>query len=239
LHREGIRVVNRKGEDEVMKRIARVLPSVALVVLTTSSAWADPVTVTFDQPPCAPVAPGIYPGDCYVSLGMRFGSGMGTGAFPFDSNGLFMIAADPNAVSPPNVARPVPGFALLGATFSPVNVLSGTSSVSLNVVGSVPGQMPWRVEFVGTDGDLSHFSGTTDQLISYCLECNAGGIFGFRFFPGTASQGIDNLTRNPAQASAVPEPATVLLTGGGIVALARRRWRGRQHRPEALVSSRA
>jgi len=95
-------------------------------------------------------------------------------------------------------------------------------SVSFNIVGSLLGQPPWGAEFFSTEGLLARFSGFDDRL----LEFVGGGprsILGFRFFPGGSARALDNLSFNGAQA-AVPEPATVLLTASGILALARRRW---------------
>jgi len=207
-----------------MKKFAHLLALVVLLVVASSSyASADPVTITFDAPPCAAIAPGIYPGNCYQGDGVTFGSGMGGFAFPFDSNGTFTIAADPNAVSPPNVARPDPGFTMLGATFIPFGP-SGTSSVGLNIVGSLPGQFPWVVQIFGTDGELARFSGTTDQQVTYCVGCSGGGILALRFFPSSPLRGIDNLTLNVTPNAPVPEPATLLLTASGILAVVRRRW---------------
>ena len=217
-----------------MKKIARFPALVVLLVSISASASADPVTVTFDQPPCDAHSPGIYPGTCYVGVGLFIWS-----TRPEPDQGVigpmaFLIAADPNAVSAPNVARPVAGFTALEAQFREPGGFFGTRAVSFNVVGSGAALVPWRVEFYGTDDELGGFAGFGDGLVS--SPAGVGTLLGLRFFPGTALRAIDNLafTFNGTEAPIVPEPATLLLTGSGILAVARRRWlMNRLRRPAA------
>jgi hypothetical protein len=205
-----------------MKFFAQMSFVVLLVfAAATTAAMADPVTITFEQPPCTALSPGIFPGNCYEAVGLFLSSGP-------NFTQAFAIGADPRGVSQPNVARALPGFTRLGGSFivPPVGHGFGTSAVSFNVIGSVTGH-PWEVVFMGMDSDLLRIRGDSDQIVSFARgvprEFMGGEIFRFDFFSGSALQGIDNLTFGAPQLSATPEPSTLLLFGTTAAALLRRR----------------
>src|SRR5213594_1898007 len=61
-----------KTRCSFMKQFAELLTAAVLACAWTTSASADPVTITFEQPPCAPLASGVYPGDCFTASGVTF-----------------------------------------------------------------------------------------------------------------------------------------------------------------------
>src|SRR6267378_5891154 len=116
-----------------MKRFLQLLTSVVLMCAWTTSAAADPVKITFDQPPCAPLASGVYPGDCYAGSGVTFWSDINGGRFTAPK---IAIASDPHAASPFNVARAVTNFTDVGGSFiAPGGVRGFTDFASWNVTG--------------------------------------------------------------------------------------------------------
>ncbi len=197
-----------------MKRIIQFVP--LWVVVAASSAWADPVTITFDQPPCPIISSIVYASDCYRLLGVSFTSAGGR-------SGLveaIMINADAHAVSPPNVARPAPESAWLNAEFSRFDVGARVNGVSFDIVGSQLGQPAWEVVFA-TSSFSDRIRGFGDQRVSAPRDL----VTGLTFFPGTLLNAIDNLTFSSSVA-ATPEPSTLLLIGtGAVAAFARRRRR--------------
>lgn len=218
--------------------IAHLLTAVVVTCTAASSARAEPVKISFENPPCAQVFddvgnPVFYPSNCYFGLGAIFSSEGG----PFGGVSAFAIAADPTATSPPNVARPLAGFPTLHAEFfQPIRPGAfgpfGTNAVSFHITGSVSGQSPWEVVLFGMESNLAVFRGISDQLVSFQrgravdgVGVFQGEIFGFTVRGGTALQGIDNLTFNGVEAAATPEPATLLLMGTAAFALARNRRR--------------
>jgi hypothetical protein len=209
-----------------MKRFPQLLTAGVLACAWTPSASADPVKITFDQPPCAALASGVYPGDCYAGSGVMFWSDINGGRFTAPR---IAIAADAHAVSPPNVARAVTGFTdVAGEFIVPGGTAGFTDFVSWNVTGSVPFQDPWQAFILGSNGTFDNrftvldssellFS---DQLVSFSRPQR--DIVGFFMSMGTAVQGMDNLSFNAPQA-ATPEPSTLLLIGTGLAVVARRR----------------
>jgi hypothetical protein len=196
-----------------MKKI--VLFVTSCIVVAASSAWADPVTITFERPPCPNLGSDVYSGNCYFDLGLSLSSGGSSGLIE-----AFVIAADADAVSPPNVARPVPGFAL-NAEFFRFELGVKASGVAFDIVGSRPAPPAWEVVFA-TPSFIDHIRGFGDQRVSAPRDL----VGGLTFFPGTPRNAIDNLTFSRSTA-ATPEPSTVLLIGTGAAALARRRRRPR------------
>jgi PEP-CTERM motif-containing protein len=210
-----------------MKQIGQLLTAAFLLCAWTPSASADPVKITFDQPPCAPLATGVYSGDCYAGSGVTFWSDINGGRFTAPR---IAIASDAHAVSPPNVARGVTGFTdVAGEFIVPGGTTGFTDFVAWNVTGSLgPGhQDPWEAFILGTNGNfdnrfsvLASITGFSDQLVSFSRP--GRDIVGIFMSMGTAVQGMDNLSFNAPQAT-TPEPSTLLLIGTGLAALARRR----------------
>ena len=219
-----------------MKRFPQLLTAGVLACAWTPSASADPVKITFDQPPCAALASGVYPGDCYAGSGVMFWSDINGGRFTAPR---IAIASDAHSVSPPSVARAVARFTdVRGIFIVPGGTTGFTDFVSWNVTGSVPFQDPWAAFILGSNefesrfytGVLASITGFSDQFVSFSRpERDIIGIF---MSMGTAVQGMDNLSFNAPQA-ATPEPSTLLLIGTGLAVFARRRrhavsraWRG-------------
>src|SRR5438132_11787713 len=155
-----------KQSYRFMKHIARLLTTAFLICAVTSAARADSVTITFEQPPCAALASGDYPGDCYVGSGMIFSSDINGGRHMAQR---IAIASDARAVSPPNVARAVSGFTdVRGDFIGPGGGMPGfTDFVSWNVTGSVPSQDPWEAVIFGRSGVLASILGFSDRLVSF------------------------------------------------------------------------
>jgi hypothetical protein len=208
-----------------MNYLAHLCAAVVLMCALAAPAAADPVKITFDTPPCAPLS--SAPQNCYAGSGALFSS-QGPGD---PGMAAFTIASDSTAVSAPNVARPLAGFPTLHAEFFQVSppLGFGTNAVSFHVTGSVAGQSPWEVVFFSTDSALATFHGVSDELVSFTFgDVPRGGdigILGFNLTGGTASQGIDDLTFNGTGLAAAPEPATWLLVTTAALALVRRRRR--------------
>jgi hypothetical protein len=207
-----------------MKLITQLCLS-AVVMGAAARAQADTVTITFDQPPCAALAPGAYPGDCYASSGVIFNSDVNGGRF---TSPRIAIAADSHAVSDPNVARAVTGFTDVRGAFITAGSTAGfTDFVSWNVTGSVHGQDPWEAMIFGAHGRLQSIIGFSDQLVVFSRPDK--DVVGLFMSMGTAVQGMDNLSFNAPQGpssatSPTPEPSTWLLMAVGAAVLARRRW---------------
>jgi PEP-CTERM motif len=212
-----------------MKQFAELLTAAVLACAWTTSASADPVTITFDQPPCAALANGVFPGDCYAAAGVMFLSDFAGGT---RTTPMIAIASDPHAVSPPNVARAVTNFENVAGFFTvPGGMPGSTDFVSWSITGSVPGQDPWEAFILGRNGPVDHrfqasvlasILGFSDQLVSFSRP--ERDIVGWFMSMGTAVQGMDNLSFNTPQAP-TPEPSTLLLLAAGAAALGRRRKR--------------
>jgi hypothetical protein len=103
----------------------------------------------------------------------------------------------------------------------PPSCLRCTNFVSLNVVGTQPGQMSaWEVYMYSDNGSLLFYTfGLTDQFVTFTSTMS--NIASFRFFASPNNEGIDNVSYN----APVPEPATIALLGTGLAVLgaARRR----------------
>ncbi|PYQ75752.1 MAG: hypothetical protein DMG04_06015 [Acidobacteria bacterium] len=215
----------------MLKWFVHLLTAGLLVGAATTAALADPVTITFDQPPCAPNARGAFPRDCYRAAGFFVSSGQRDFSL---AAGEFAIVADPRAVSRPNVARPLSGFDSLGfgfvsngTCFNPLNLFHqpgcSASAVSFHITGSGPGQTPWRVQILGLESRLEDVSGVSDEVVSFSSPHNP--IVSLAILMGSPARGIDNVSfTSPADLAATPEPSTLLLIATGSAVL-RRPWR--------------
>jgi hypothetical protein len=206
-----------------MKRFATIVTSASLVLAAAAAAFADPVTITFENPPCAALSNGFFPGDCYASLGVVITSDINGGRF---SARQFAIVPSAQAVSPTNVATPAtPEFLDILANFTaPGGGVGFTDFVSWHFTGSIRGQDPWEGIIFGTTGVLARTTfGFTDQLVTFSRPTR--DITGFRMAAGNIRQGMDNLSFNAptAQSPVVPEPSTLMMLATAAGVFLRRR----------------
>src|SRR5438876_6534635 len=115
-----------------MKSVSPILSAIFLSCVIHVAAQADPVTITFDQPPCTPAFPGDYPSSCYANYGLTLFSGSGGSTYTG-----FAIRTAADAVSAPNVASGVIYPELRGLFSVPNSIeMAWTTYVSLYVAGS-------------------------------------------------------------------------------------------------------
>jgi hypothetical protein len=199
--------------------------------LSVATAKADSVTVTFDDIPTGTSSSNRYfpNGLQLLTLVTRSSSGeiLGVG-------GSFNVITSPGANTGQNIAV-ASGFNgsnnyyfgdansrnLYGFFVSPINADERVpvSNLSFFVVGTMPGQdQSWRVEIISTTGFvLDTISGFVDRQVVFSREFP--DIAGFRFFASSNIEGIDTISFGSA-AKPVPEPATFILLGTGLAAVA-------------------
>lgn len=195
-----------------------------LLLIPAATAKADTITLAFDDRP-----PGLYIGSTF-SPHVDFSSFVGSVAG--NTRDSFVRAAQTaqnassfNALFSSGITDNLGTRDSLGVFFR-----SLTNSVSFNLVGTVSGQaQEWRINFYGaTNNVIFTVTGASDRLVS--LHTAGMEIIGFRLFTTNGGrEGIDNLTFNN---TTVPEPATVLMLGAGLVGtFAAMRRRGKSGRP--------
>ena len=195
------------------------LASLALLLLLSAGAQAEPITVTFEgRDPLGPARAG----------GLLLGGGCPSGPLLHICFGGGRIgpsgAAGNNAFLPPTFPT---GFTNIQGWFiNPTpgaSVQSVSTFVAFDIVGSSLTQNPfYTVSIYDANGNLiASETGTTDRRVTFSFSSPTIGWF--VFFPGGREQGIDNLT---FETTTAPEPATLVLLGtglAGIVAKVRRR----------------
>lgn len=192
-----------------------------------SPARADalyPVTITFDDM-TAGRAIMTQPTIWSIRGSARFDSS-------FTQRGEFRVATHPQATTSPNAAFGVgplvgdPSFDSLQIHFNstcpscPLSIPCPrcTDFVSLNVVGTQPGQTAaWDLVFYNFNGTAIHrVTGTTDQFVIFSSTMQDIAVVRFFASPNSANrEGVDTITYN----APVPEPATLALFGTGLAVL--------------------
>lgn len=219
------------------RNAVRVALFLLLLCVLSVEAKADPVTITFDNIPSGG-NPNLSPNGI-IFYGIHTNA---SGAVVSTGGGVVLSSDQSNTA--PN--------ALFGSQLNPLaflrNNIAGeflvrtqantfssatTDFVSLYVVGTVQGQTDeWTVAFYDetfnnndlTVGLIGSVSGTTDQLVSFSAN---RGIHAFVLINSGPNrhEGIDTVTFNSPE---VPEPATLLLLGSGLVGFGVKTFRQRR-----------
>ena len=226
-----------------MSKLIQVLV-LAVFLYLPAFVKADPVIlITFDDPSPAPL-------QTYRSLGVEISTILihPVGARCPSFEGACTVAGTINdialrtsaaAVSPPQGAFPVTvdpasgniNALLINFVLDDAGVVpSSPFTVSLNIIGSQGGQWHLLVfnetstnVFDLLTGSTSHIVGTADQ--SFAAEMDFGNQISHMIFIPSRQNGPEGIDNLQFTATAVPEPASLLLLGlglGGAVALKRR-----------------
>ena len=226
--------MNYSDKGWTMRGIRGYVMLVAAIALLVFVHDASAVVVTFDD-----LTPGPQPGDALAGLGVTFTTGnIPNVIFPGDiitfanADFRFEVFAG-NAISPPNVAGAIGSVADVVGTagkdllidFSVVpNVVSlqldaaaENNANPVRLIGVTPTGTPneFRVDTFVQAGDAAP--------ATLALAVPSG--FAIFQLVDLQPEGFDNLTF--VQSSTVPEPATLLLLGGGLIALGMHRRRNR------------
>jgi len=134
------------------------------------------------------------------------------------------IVASPDASSLPNIVTPaIPGQDILGQfVFQASDQAKSTARLfNFTVTGVRAGDLPWTLSLFDRNGNnLGSVSGSLPATAN--IGRRQQDIFSFRFQPGGVSQGLDDLQ---FEQGVVPEPATLVLVGSGLVAAGWKRLR--------------
>jgi len=227
-----------------MSKLIQVLV-LAVFLYVPAFVKADPVIlITFDDPSPAPL-------QTYRSLGVEISTILihPVGATCPSFEGACTVAGTINdialrtsaaAASPPQGAFPVAvdpasgniNALLINFVLEDAGVVpSSPFTVSLNIIGSQGGQWHLLVfnehstnVFDLLTGITSHIVGTADQ--SFAAEMDFGNQISHMIFIPSRQNGPEGIDNLQLTATAVPEPASLLLLSfglGGVVALKRRK----------------
>jgi hypothetical protein len=212
-----------------LKRIPFLM---ALLLVPAASAKADPVVFTFDDLTPGNAVVRLQPGNVVV---LSFISASGAGG---SASSVVRVVQTSSATSPPNALFSSGHTDSVGTYDSLLIFFSGPQSsgpgcqpctdfLSLNVMGTTAGQTePWRVVFYNSQREaLFTVTGVTDQLVSF-FSASRDIRSASLFTTNGGREGIDNLTYN----SPIPEPATVLTLGTGLLGAAAMRRRHKRRR---------
>jgi len=218
-------------------QIGKMMLGAAL--LTSVLSPAEAVVIDFDTlPNGTALLSGTAITTQYQPLGAVFASNGGASAH--------VLNDPPEAVSQPNVLVGNDVFSDLFLRFVDPTTGSPSTANNVSVYAISVGHAQWTVTAKDALGQtlqnfvLQNLSGPVNGLGNQdLLTFTATGIatidFVFTIVDGSDGIGIDNLSFTVQQASAVPEPGTVVLLGTGLAGLLgsgwwRRRWGGRVDR---------
>jgi hypothetical protein len=218
----------------MVMRIRRVLFAGLVILTAARTAEALPVTINFDDLPA--VSDNLQSGAAYSSLGV-FISTLNSIPNTVDSAGdafvasflsdTFWLISNDNSISPPNFAAATNGG------FNEVLIFFATPVTSVDLqTDDALGENPDVVRLLAVERlagfnfqVLAADSGLDNAVMApdNSLHVDLGGTpFSYALFQTTTEQeGFDNLQFN--QVGEVPEPASLVLLGSGLVALVRRR----------------
>jgi hypothetical protein len=144
-------------------------------------------------------------------------------------NGVFNsieIVSTSDAVSPPNVVRAAIAGAPLEGRFmfaDTPHFTPATDNLFFSITGIRESVNPYTIRLFDRGGSvLTEFTGNITQGVGF--HRFAPDIASFSFQPGDPSHGLDDLRYSPP---VIPEPATMLLVGSGLIGAVVRKRRAR------------
>jgi hypothetical protein len=190
--------------------------TLALAVLASSIALqpasAETIFINHDFDDRTPGVQGYFDRGLYLVTG---------------PNGVFNsieIVSTRDAISPPNVVRAaIAGSALEGRFLfaDRPHYTPATNNLAFTITGIHESAHPYTVTLFDRGGSiLDTFTGTISQGIGF--HRLAPDIASFSFQAGDPSHALDDLRYSPP---VIPEPATMLLVGSGLLGTAVRRRR--------------
>jgi PEP-CTERM motif len=218
----------------MVMRVRHVLFAGLVILTAARTAGASLITINFDDLPA--VNDNSQSGAAYSSLGV-FINTLNSIPNTVDSAGdafvasflsdTFWLISNDNSISPPNFAAATNG----GPNEVLIFFATPVTSVDLQT-DDAPGENPDVVRLLAVERlagfnfqVLAADSGLDNAVMApdNSLHVDLGGTpFSYALFQTTTEQeGFDNLQFN--QVGEVPEPASLVLVGSGLVALVRRR----------------
>jgi hypothetical protein len=218
----------------MVMRVRHVLFAGLVILTAARTAGASLITINFDDLP--PVNDNLQNGAIYSSLGVSISTLTSipstvdsagdafVASFLFDT---FWLISNDNSISPPNFAAATNGG------FNEVLIFFATPVTSVDLqTDDALGENPDVVRLLAAERlagfnfqVLAADSGLDNAVMApdNTLHVDLGGTpFSYALFQTTTEQeGFDNLQFN--QVGEVPEPASLVLVGSGLVALVRRR----------------